>query len=69
MEDAELNALAAKVDQLIRLTERLREENRQLCHAERRWHEERSRLIEQHQLARQAVESMISRLKALEQTP
>lgn len=67
MEDADLNALTAKIDQLIRLAERLRAENRQLRSSERQWREERARLIEQNELARHTVESMISRLKALEQ--
>lgn len=67
MEDAELDTLTAKIDQLIRLAERLRTENRQLRDHERHWREERSRLVEQNELARHTVESMISRLKALEQ--
>lgn len=69
MEDADFNALTTRIDELIRLSERLRAENRQLDAAERRWQTERRRLIEQNQLARQAVESMISRLEALEQSP
>lgn len=67
MEDADLDRLTAKIDQLIRLSERLRAENRQLRDGERHWREERARLVEQNELARHTVESMISRLKALEQ--
>ena len=67
MEDADLDLLTAKIDQLIRLTERLRAENRQLRDGERHWRAERARLVEQNELARHTVESMISRLKALEQ--
>ncbi|MNZ76572.1 hypothetical protein D3C78_950840 [compost metagenome] len=67
MEDAELSALAAKIDQLLHLTERLRAENRQLRNGERQWRADRAQLIEQNERARHAVESMISRLKALEQ--
>lgn len=67
MEDADLNALTAKIDQLIRLAGQLRAENQQLRSSERQWREERARLIEQNELARHTVESMISRLKALEQ--
>ena len=67
MEDADLNALTAKIDQLIRLAEQLRAENQQLRSSERQWREERAHLIEQNELARHTVESMISRLKALEQ--
>ncbi|MCQ4348808.1 TIGR02449 family protein [Pseudomonas stutzeri] len=67
MEDADLNALAAKIEQLIRQVEQLRLENRQLRAGEQQWRAERTRLIEQNELARQTVEAMISRLKALEQ--
>lgn len=67
MEDADLDLLAARIDQLIRLSERLRAENRQLRDSERHWREARARLVEQNELARHTVESMISRLKALEQ--
>lgn len=67
MEDADLNALVAKIDQLIRLAEQLRMDNRQLRASEEQWRAERARLIEQNELARHTVESMISRLKALEQ--
>ncbi len=67
MEDADLNALAAKIDQLIRLVAQLRADNLQLRSSERQWREERVRLLEQNELARHTVESMISRLKALEQ--
>ncbi|MBV2131807.1 TIGR02449 family protein [Pseudomonas sp. MAP12] len=67
MEDADLNALTAKIDQLIRLVAQLRADNLQLRSSERQWREERVRLLEQNELARHTVESMISRLKALEQ--
>lgn len=67
MEDRDFNALAAKIEQLIRLVEQLREENRQLHLGEQQWRSERTRLIEQNELARHTVEAMILRLKALEQ--
>ncbi|SDT04404.1 TIGR02449 family protein [Pseudomonas oryzae] len=67
MEDPDLDLLTARIDQLIQLNERLRTENRRLRDSERHWREERARLVEQNELARHTVESMISRLKALEQ--
>lgn len=67
MEDADLDLLTARIDQLIQLAERLRAENQRLRDSERHWREERARLVEQNELARHTVESMISRLKALEQ--
>ncbi len=67
MEDAELSALTAKLEQLILRVEQLKAHNRILQANERNWREERAQLIEKNELARQKVESMISRLKSLEQ--
>ncbi|WP_028241707.1 TIGR02449 family protein [Stutzerimonas azotifigens] len=67
MEDADLSQLAGKVNQLIQRIEQLKAENRLLLANERAWREERAHLIEKNELARQKVEAMISRLKALEQ--
>ncbi|MBP9955982.1 TIGR02449 family protein [Geopseudomonas guangdongensis] len=69
MADDDLTLLAAKLDQLIRLNDRLREENLRLRAGELQWREERARLLERQQRARQTVESVISRLTALEQDP
>ncbi|MCQ4321937.1 TIGR02449 family protein [Stutzerimonas stutzeri] len=67
MEDADLQLLTAKLEQLIQRTEQLKAQNRLLRQAEQAWREERAHLIEKNQMARAKVESMISRLKALEQ--
>ncbi|BCD85876.1 hypothetical protein PSm6_22830 [Pseudomonas solani] len=67
MEDAELQALTAKLELLIQRVEQLKSQNRQLQAAEKAWKEERAHLIEKNEMARQKVEAMISRLKALEQ--
>ncbi|WP_447594910.1 TIGR02449 family protein [Aquipseudomonas campi] len=67
MEDAELQALTRKLDLLIQRVEQLKSENRGLRASEKAWREERAHLIEKNELARHKVESMISRLKALEQ--
>ncbi len=67
MEDADLNLLASKLEQLLRRLEQLRAENRLLQANEQAWRKERAQLIEKNELARLKVESMISRLKALEQ--
>ena len=64
MEDADLQALTAKLDLLLRRFEQLKVENRLLRASERAWREERAHLIEKNELARHKVESMISRLKA-----
>ncbi|KJJ98338.1 TIGR02449 family protein [Pseudomonas sp. BGr12] len=67
MEDADLHALIAKFDLLLQRLEQLKAENRLLRANEKSWREERAHLIEKNDLARQKVEAMILRLKALEQ--
>lgn len=67
MEDADLHALTAKLELLIQRVEQLKAHNRLLLANELTWREERAHLIEKNELARHKVESMISRLKALEQ--
>jgi cell division protein ZapB len=67
MEDAELRDLTTKLELLIQRVEQLKAHNRLLLASERAWREERAHLIEKNEMARQKVEAMISRLKALEQ--
>jgi len=67
MEDADLKALPTKLEQLIQRIEQLKAQNHLLLANERNWREERAYLIEKNEMARLKVESMISRLKALEQ--
>lgn len=67
MEDADLQALSARLELLIRRIEQLKADNQLLRASERAWREERAHLIEKNEMARHKVESMISRLKALEQ--
>jgi len=67
MEDADLKALTTKLEQLIQRIEQLKAQNHLLLANERNWREERAHLIEKNEMARLKVESMISRLKALEQ--
>ena len=52
---------------MIQRAEELKAHNRQLLKSEKAWREERAHLIEKNEMARHKVESMISRLKALEQ--
>ncbi len=66
MDKAELNTLEQRVDQLIGSCDELREENRALRTQQRNLIAERATLIEKSELARSRVESMISRLKAME---
>ena len=67
MDDAELHSLLSKLDQLIQRVEQLKAENRQLKAHEQTWQQERAHLIEKNETARLKIESMITRLKALEQ--
>ncbi len=67
MDNPELQALAARLEQLIQRVRTLEADNRALRASERSWREERAGLIEKNEMARSKVEAMISRLKALEQ--
>ncbi len=60
-------ALESKVDELIELCGVLTKENRALRAQQQNWTTERAKLIEKNELAKSRVESMITRLKALEQ--
>lgn len=66
MDEPEINILSEKISQLITLCDQLQQQNQQLLSQERHWREERMQLIEKNDLARQKVEAMILRLKALE---
>jgi cell division protein ZapB len=67
MEHTDLQALMGRLELLIERVEQLKRENGLLLAQEKTWREERAHLIEKNEIARRKVESMISRLKALEQ--
>ena len=67
MEDTDLQALMARLELLITRVEQLKRKNGLLLAQEKSWRDERAHLIEKNEIARQKVETMISRLKALEQ--
>ena len=67
MSVTELDALERKVSELIDLCQVLSRENRALRGRQNTWSTERAKLIEKNELAKSKVESMISRLKSLEQ--
>jgi cell division protein ZapB len=66
MTDQLLQTLESKLEQLLTRCNRLQEENRAYREKEAEWQQERSRLIEKNELARNRVEAMITRLKSLE---
>ena len=62
----DLEALEEKVDELIALSEVLVEENQVLKAKQQSWTTERAKLVERNELAKTRVESMITRLRALD---
>ena len=62
----ELNRLERQIDNLIALVHLLGNENKALKTQQSNWTVERAKLIEKNELAKNRVESMIGRLKALE---
>ncbi|BFO06743.1 TIGR02449 family protein [Pseudomonas guariconensis] len=63
----DLQALMSRFELLIERVEQLKRQNALLLAQEKSWREERAHLIEKNEIARRKVESMILRLKALEQ--
>lgn len=62
----ELDRLDRQVDALLRYCARLEEENRVLRQSQDSLNAERASLLEKNEMARSKIESMISRLKAME---
>jgi len=62
----DLDLLTLRVEELIKLCERLREENARLKAAQTQLQAAHSRLADKNELSRAKLESMISRLKTLE---
>lgn len=67
MADTPVKAVEKKIDELIQLCEQLNRENQTLKANATSWQQERESLLEKTNLARNKVESMIQRLRALEQ--
>lgn len=66
-QENDLQALMSRFEQLIERVEQLKRQNALLVAQEKSWREERAHLIEKNEIAKRKVESMILRLKALEQ--
>jgi len=64
--DLELSLLEAKIDDLLKIIERLGMENRSLRAQQDTLATERASLIERHDLVRNRVEAIVTRLKSLE---
>ncbi|MBB1125056.1 TIGR02449 family protein [Thiospirillum jenense] len=66
MTDFDLDMLETQVDELIRACDRLREDNAALRANQEHLIAERAELIEKTELARNRIEAMVARLKAME---
>lgn len=64
--DVELARLARRIDELLVVTEQLREENRSLHQRHESLTSERASLLQKNEQVRARVEAMIGRLKSLE---
>lgn len=67
MAEAKFEVLSDKVDRLIKYCAQLESDNSALRELQEDWHQERSQLMQKNDLARNKIEAMIGRLKALEQ--
>ena len=66
-QENDLQALMSRFELLIERVEQLKRQNALLIAQEKSWREERAHLIEKNEIAKRKIESMILRLKALEQ--
>lgn len=66
MEQSELQAMADKLDRLIERCRKLEQDNAALRELQDDWNRERAQLIQRNDLAKNKIEAMISRLRALE---
>ncbi|MCX4192917.1 TIGR02449 family protein [Methylophaga sp. OBS1] len=66
MDKHAIQQLEQQVDELLRASRRLREENMLLKSQQAAWLSERAQLIEKTDVARHRIEKMVSRLKELD---
>jgi cell division protein ZapB len=66
MDTLDTRALEEKIDRLVRICERLEDENRALRDQQNSLIAERATLVEKSELARSRVEAMITRLRGME---
>ena len=62
-----MQSFERKIDELIKLCEQLDKENRVLKSEAMNWQEERESLLEKSETARSKVETMLQRLRSLEE--
>lgn len=66
MEQSEVQALADKLDKLIEHCQKLEQSNATFRQLQDDWNRERAQLIHKNDLAKNKIEAMIGRLRALE---
>lgn len=66
MEKDAIQQLEQQVDELLRASRRIREENMLLKSQQTAWLTERAQLVEKTDLARSRIETMVGRLKELD---
>ncbi len=64
--EEEFQRLEIRIDELIQTCEQLKQENRLLKAQQQSYSTERAKLLEKQEEARQRVQTMINRLKAME---
>lgn len=67
MNDERFNTLDQKIDALIELCASMKRENQLLRANEHNWQSERQQLLENNKLAKSRLESVLTRLKSIEQ--
>lgn len=68
MSEDKFQALNEKVEALIALCVEMKQENQLLRANEENWHSEKRELMEKNKVAKSKLESIVARLKALEET-
>lgn len=68
MDDSSVSRFSNKVEQLIAYCQRLEEDKARLLKSQEQLQSERSKLLQKNDLAKTKIESMIGRLRALEQS-
>ncbi len=66
MEQSELQAMADKLDRLIERCRKLEQDNAAMRELQDEWNRERAQLLQRNDLAKNRIEAMIGRLRALE---
>jgi len=69
MNDDRFNSLDQKIDALIELCDAMKKENQLLRANEHNWQSERQQLLDNNKLAKSRLESVLNRLRSIEQAP